>query len=127
MDELVHAVSIGVRDEGFPWQRVLIDLDYIVRWVDPAFGRQHFSFWIAPATLVFDEAWDITAELDPGNDLLEIADLHRLAPAAASASQKPHSPEQRPVAAQLSAVSTLCMGAVRSGRDGADLVHKVSR
>jgi hypothetical protein len=76
----VHAVSIGVREDGFPWQRVLIDLDYIVRWVDPAFGRQHFTFWIAPSTLVFDEAWDISAELDPGNDLLEIADLHHLAP-----------------------------------------------
>jgi hypothetical protein len=77
----VHAVSLGVReDDGFPWQRVLIDLDYLVRWVDPAFGRQHFTFWIAPATLVFDEAWAVSGDLDPGNDLLEIADLHRLDP-----------------------------------------------
>lgn len=76
----VHAVSIGVREDGFPWQRVLLDLDYIVRWVDPAFARRHFTFWIAPATLVFDEAWDLKGELEPMNDLLEIADLHRLDP-----------------------------------------------
>lgn len=75
----VHAVSVGEREEGdFPWNRVLLDLDYIVGWVDPAFLRRHFTFWMAPATLVFDEAWDIKGELDPGNDLLEIADLHRL-------------------------------------------------
>lgn len=76
----VHAVSVGVRDDAFPWNRVLLDLDYIVKWVDPARGRQHFSFWITPATLVFDEAWDISGQLDPMNDLLEIADLHRLDP-----------------------------------------------
>jgi hypothetical protein len=75
----VHAVSIGVREGNFPWNRVLLDLDYIVKWVDPAPGERHFSFWIAPATLVFDEAWDITGQLDPMNDLLEIAGLYRLA------------------------------------------------
>ena len=80
-DAHVHAVSVGVReDDRFPWQRVLIDLDYIVRWVDPVFPRRTFTFWVAPATLVFDEAWDITGELEPLNDLLEIADLHRLEP-----------------------------------------------
>ncbi|MEV4260441.1 hypothetical protein [Kribbella sp. NPDC049584] len=72
----VHAVSIGVAEDGFPWIRVLLDLDYIVEWVKPKAGR--FSFWITPATLVFDEAWDVTGQLDPTNDLLEIADLHRL-------------------------------------------------
>jgi hypothetical protein len=76
----VHAVSIGQAEDGFPWNRVLLDLDYIVKWVDPASGQKHFTFWITPATLVFDEAWDITGQLDPMNDLLEIADLHRLAP-----------------------------------------------
>jgi hypothetical protein len=76
----VHAVSVGVREDGFPWNRVLLDLDYIVKWVDPAYGRRHFSFWIMPATLVFDKAWDIAGQLAPMNDLLEIADLHRLAP-----------------------------------------------
>jgi hypothetical protein len=77
----VHAVSIGVReDDTFPWQRVLLDLDYIVQWVDPKFPRRSFTFWVAPATLVFDEAWDITGGLEPLNDLLEIAGLHRLDP-----------------------------------------------
>jgi len=75
----VHAVSVGERDDGaIPPGRLLLDLDYIVKWVDPAYGQQHFSFWIAPATLVFEGAWDITGDLGPLGELLEIADLHRL-------------------------------------------------
>ncbi|NUR93975.1 MAG: hypothetical protein HOV67_01815, partial [Kribbellaceae bacterium] len=73
----VHALSVGVRDDGFPWQRVLFDLDYITRWVPPEDGT--FTFWIAPATLVFDEAWDVTADLAPANDLLDLDAVHRLA------------------------------------------------
>jgi hypothetical protein len=77
----IHAVSIGEYDDDtLPPARLLLDLDYIVRWVDPAPSRQHFTFWIAPATLVFEQAWDISGELGPLHELMEIADLHRLDP-----------------------------------------------
>ena len=77
----VHAVSIGEYDDDtLPQARLLLDLDYIVRWVDPAPLRQHFSFWIAPATLVFEGAWGIEGELGPLHELLEIADIRRLDP-----------------------------------------------
>lgn len=34
----------------------------------------------APATLVFDQAWDITGDFGPLHEILEIADVHRLDP-----------------------------------------------
>jgi hypothetical protein len=76
-DSRVHAISVGEReDDRVP--RLLLDLDYIVKWVDPVRPASHFSFWIAPVTLVFEEAWDIEGDLAPAGNLLEIADLHRL-------------------------------------------------
>ncbi|WP_410613506.1 hypothetical protein [Amycolatopsis sp. lyj-109] len=76
-DSYVHALGI-VEDDDPPPGRLLLDLDYIVRWVEPARREKHFTFWIAPATLVFDEAWDITGNLGPLHGGLEIADLHCL-------------------------------------------------
>ncbi|GAA3209548.1 hypothetical protein GCM10010532_033330 [Dactylosporangium siamense] len=76
----VHAISVGEYDDAtLPPARLLLDLDYIVRWVEPAGSAQPFSFWISPATLVFEQAWNITGRLGPLHDLMEIADLHRLA------------------------------------------------
>jgi hypothetical protein len=77
----IHAVSIGEYDDDtLPSARLLLDLDYIVCWVDPALFRRHFTFWISPATLVFERAWGIEGELGPLDEQLEIADLHRLDP-----------------------------------------------
>ncbi|MEV4056817.1 DinB family protein [Amycolatopsis sp. NPDC049688] len=61
----VHAAALVEDDDDLPPGRLLLDLDYIVRWVEPARRRKHFTFWIAPATLVFDQAWDITGTLGP--------------------------------------------------------------
>ena len=77
----IHAISLGEYDDGtLPPARLLLDLDYIVSWVQPAQPEHPFTFWITPATLVFERAWDITGRLGPLHDLLEIADLHRLDP-----------------------------------------------
>ncbi|WP_206790453.1 hypothetical protein [Amycolatopsis sp. MtRt-6] len=76
----IHAAALVEGDDDLPPDRLLLDLDYIVRWVEPARREKHFTFWIAPATLVFDEAWDITGEIGPLYGGLEIADLHRLTP-----------------------------------------------
>ncbi len=78
-DSRIHAIAL-TEDEDLPPGRLLLDLDYIVRWVEPARRQQYFSFWIAPATLVFDQAWDITGDVGPLYGGLEIADLHRLDP-----------------------------------------------
>jgi hypothetical protein len=77
----IHAVSIGeYEDDTLPPARLLLDLDYIVRWVDPRPGDGHFTFWIAPATLVFERAENITGQFGPLHEALEIADIHRLDP-----------------------------------------------
>lgn len=76
----IHAVSVGEYDDDtLPPARLLLDLDYIVRWVSPAHRGKHFTFWIAPATLVFEGAWEITGSIGPLHEILEIADIHRLA------------------------------------------------
>jgi hypothetical protein len=78
----IHAVSIGEYDDDtLPPARLLLDLDYIVRWVSPAGGEDHFTFWIAPATLVFEQAWNISGQIGPLHEVMEIADMHRLAAA----------------------------------------------
>jgi hypothetical protein len=75
----IHAISIGeYEDDTLPPARMLLDLDYIVRWVEPTRGEQHFTFWIAPATLVFEGAWDIRGQLGPLHEAMEIADIHRV-------------------------------------------------
>lgn len=77
----IHAVAITEHeDDTVPAARLLLDLDYIVEWVEPARRQQHFTFRVAPATLVFEQVWDITGELGPLHECLEIADLHRLDP-----------------------------------------------
>ncbi|WP_410645505.1 hypothetical protein [Amycolatopsis sp. lyj-346] len=78
-DSRIHALGF-LEDDDLPPGRLLLDLDYIVCWVEPARRQKHFTFWVAPATLVFDQAWDITGDLGPLHGSLEIADLHRLDP-----------------------------------------------
>jgi hypothetical protein len=98
----IHAISIGEYDDDtLPPARVLLDLDYILKCVDPARGERYFTFWISPATLVFEGAWGIEGNLGPLHELLEIADLHTTSPArssprpnaAAPPSPSSHSPE----------------------------------
>lgn len=75
----IHAISVGEYGDGtLPPARLLLDLDYIVRWVSPAPGEENFTFWISPVTLVFEGAWNISGELGPLHEAMEIADIHRL-------------------------------------------------
>jgi hypothetical protein len=77
----VHAVSVTEYDDDtLPPTRLLLDLDYIVAWVEPAPRERHFTFWITPATLVFEQAWDIAGSFGPLHEAPEIADIHRLDP-----------------------------------------------
>ncbi|MFJ7905962.1 hypothetical protein [Kitasatospora sp. NPDC096204] len=79
-DATVHGLYVQQGDEFEA--RLLLDLDYVVRWVDPVRPAKTFSFWVAPATLVFDGVWDLEGGLDYKKTApeLEIADLHRQAP-----------------------------------------------
>jgi hypothetical protein len=61
-DNAVHAIA---------WQplaeepgALLLDIDYIVSAVAPEPPDRRLSFWISPATLVFEPAWDLTTSID---------------------------------------------------------------
>jgi hypothetical protein len=79
-DATVHALHIQQTDELLP--RMLLDIDYIVRWIHPDGTDQYFSFWVSPATLVFEDVWDLQGDLDftGFHPRLEIDAIHRLAP-----------------------------------------------
>lgn len=79
-DATIHGLCVQPTDGVLP--RLLLDIDYIVRWVHPVPPATYFSFWMAPATLVFEDVWDLEGDLDfKGTTLdLEIDGLHRLVP-----------------------------------------------
>ncbi|MFE3864499.1 hypothetical protein ACFXPT_29190 [Streptomyces goshikiensis] len=79
-DATVHGLSVQPTNDILP--RFLLDLDYIVRWVHPVPPATHFSFWISPATLVFEGVFDLQGDLDfQGLAVdLEIDGVHRLVP-----------------------------------------------
>lgn len=62
-DVTIHGLCVqpGVSDDSLP--RLLLDIDYIVRWVRPVAPETHFGFWIAPSTLVFEDVWDFEGDL----------------------------------------------------------------
>lgn len=54
----------------------LIDLDYIFKWVHPAAGETYFKFWVAPVTMVFENAGDVRMDLSSQQGRIEVADFH---------------------------------------------------
>lgn len=80
-DATIHGLAVHTEGlaENF-LSRLLIDLDYILDWVQPTPPEEYFSFWVSPATLVFDDVRDIEGDIDSSVAELEIASLHRLMP-----------------------------------------------
>ncbi len=78
----IHAVSLAEHsdDDAPPQVRLMLDIDYIVLWVEPEAPEKHYTFWISPATLVFERAWGISGGFGPLFDQMEIADIHRVDP-----------------------------------------------
>ncbi|MDO6429785.1 hypothetical protein Q4E93_04275 [Flavitalea sp. BT771] len=61
--------------------QLLFDLDYIFQWITPIPPDNHFSFWIAPATLIFKHVADLNLEINhepPYTFDFEIRDIYRL-------------------------------------------------
>jgi hypothetical protein len=63
-DATIHAV--GFRPESF---ELLVDLDYIAGWVLPEGVATHYSFWVAPATLVFENVYNLHADFEATTDI----------------------------------------------------------
>ena len=45
---------------------LMLDIDYIVQWVDPVPSSEYFTFAVAPATHVFHDVWDVEAGFAAG-------------------------------------------------------------
>jgi hypothetical protein len=58
-------------------QNLEVDLDYILQWNQPEIEGFHFTFWVAPCTLVFENPTSLTFELTQSFDdkWLEIQDI----------------------------------------------------
>ena len=57
-------VAVALTEGSGPGRsRFLLDIDYLVRWVAPVAPALAFSFWITPATLVFEEVWALSGSL----------------------------------------------------------------
>ena len=57
------------------WE-LLIDLDYIFKWVHPTGDEKYFKFWVAPVTMVFENAYDVKSNIESQQGEIEVADLH---------------------------------------------------
>jgi hypothetical protein len=68
--------GIAFKDDKF---ELMLDIDYILEWLHPKENESNFKFWVAPATLVFRNVWDLKLSLE-GNLSLEIQDIHRANP-----------------------------------------------
>jgi hypothetical protein len=76
-DATVHAIAFH---EDAADAELLLDIDYIVRWIGPEPPAEHFTFLVAPATIVFENVWTLEGELGAQRTLLQIQDIHRRAP-----------------------------------------------
>ena len=76
-DATVHAFAYEPDRAEF-----VLDLDYILEWVRP--DATHFTFWSAPATLVFKDVAELAIELSPFPGF-ELSDINRDDPQSADA------------------------------------------
>jgi hypothetical protein len=58
-DVRVHAVAF--LPDTF---ELMFDIDYILEWVYPAPNETYYKFLVAPATLVFENVYEVVMELD---------------------------------------------------------------
>ena len=74
----ILALALVADDEDESAARLLIDLDYIVRWVDGGTPGAAFSFWIAPATLIFHGVYHLEGSISGGEaDGFEVDGISR--------------------------------------------------
>lgn len=69
-----HIHAIATIPESF---ELLLDIDYVVRWVDPTPPDDYFTFWVAPATLVFNNVHDVEVHLESQTGEFSICSINR--------------------------------------------------
>jgi hypothetical protein len=69
-DSKVYAIAFDPDDFT-----LLLDIDYIYKWVNLEEGEDSFKFWISPVTLLFENVWDLI--LEAGSLDLSILDIFK--------------------------------------------------
>ena len=69
----IHAIAFDELSEKF---ELVLDLDYIFKWIDPIAPQKNYSFWIAPCTLIFENVHSLSLDLQ-SVDGLEIDNVSR--------------------------------------------------
>ena len=54
----------------------LVDLDYIFKWVEPKEGEIYYKFWVAPVTMIFENAYKINIDIKSQQGEIEVTALH---------------------------------------------------
>jgi hypothetical protein len=70
-DVHIHAIAFSTETH-----EILMDIDYMFAWVDPEAPDRHYTFWMAPCTLIFSNVHGFTANIEWGLGL-EISDVSR--------------------------------------------------
>jgi len=70
----VHVHAVAFRPELF---ELWFDIDYILSWVDPQGGETHYSFWVAPATLVFENVYDLKFDIESHDGDMSLQGIER--------------------------------------------------
>lgn len=71
-----HDASIWAMVSNAEDFEYLFDVDYIFQWVDPEEDETYFKFWVAPVTMVFENAINVKIDIESQQGLIEVADLH---------------------------------------------------
>ena len=70
-DVHIHAIAFSTETH-----ELFMDIDYMFAWVDPEAPDPHYTFWMAPCTLIFANVHSFTADIEWGLGL-EIAGVSR--------------------------------------------------
>lgn len=77
-DANIYGLTIEKNEENCTAD-LLLDIDYIFKWVQPIPPAKTFTFWVAPCTLIFKECFDLHIDLNTDGsclELMEITDLY---------------------------------------------------
>jgi hypothetical protein len=61
-DNFIHALSYDPDENEF-----LLDIDYLFEWISPKDNENHYTFGIAPSTLIFEGVYDLNVDISIGN------------------------------------------------------------
>lgn len=72
-DNFIHALTFDPDENLF-----LLDIDYITEWINPKEKGSHFSFVVAPSTLIFSSVYDLDIDIKLGNvHTFDIQEINR--------------------------------------------------